>query len=242
MHRTGTYRYHHKGIMATFPWSYHHVRLAILATCIFPAYFLWNERRSSLLQTFAKHSHLSQCTFDSPRCFNWTGPCSQSISIYIYSPGESNGWFESLLLHQLISVLFLSKEEMYKFEQRVEFTLRSDPSLHITSNPAEACLFVPRMACLSVNKCAVPEIFASARMRQLPHWDNGRNHIILDHGDDPFAQIFSGQGAEIRMRSASSTVFHRSNFDVGLSLRPKLSAYSTVVRGGEQHASLQRPV
>ena len=211
-----------------------------LATLLYPLYFLYinNHDRQQIQYTY---SNLTNCTFDAPHCFDWSS-CTHSTAIYIYPPSASS-WFIRSYKHW-----FSNTDDLHKYDRRIDHALRSDPTLTITSNPHKACLFVPPIACLSVNRCAVPRIFAGPALRQLPYWNtHGRNHVVLDHGDDPFAYVSSGTvdgitGAEIRIRSASSTQYHRPGFDIGLSLRPKLSVYSTVARGGGTHQSSRRPL
>ena len=198
--------------------------------------FLYTDRHSVHTLQYL-HSPFSKCSnLDGP-CFDWNSPCQHSTAIYIYPPDEGS-WFERSYFKSMVA----KTTELQKFQRRIEFALRTDPSLTVVDDPNQACLFIPHISCLSVNSCALPRIFAKARLTRLPSWNNGRNHIVLDHGDDPFAYVASGDGAEIRMRSASSTQFHRKGFDIGLSLRPKVSTYGDVVKGGAAFAASQRPI
>ena len=218
-------------------WQQHTCLVAAFAVLVFPCYFLWHEQHSYLLdQYLGLHPLLSNCTFDNKDCFDWTGPCQHSTKIYIY-PRSEGSWFENSFVGRLIS----NSDEIQKFDARVDRALRADPSLTITSDPGEACLFVPRIACLSVNQCDLPPILARTRLQHLPYWNNGLNHVLLDHGDDPFSYgTTSGVGYEIRIRSASSAKYHRKGFDIGISLRPKLSVYGHIVQGGGMHAASNR--
>ena len=210
---------------------------ASLIFVYYPIYFIYSNSHSAITNLYLI-SNFTSCTLDLHHCFNWNSPCKNSTAIYIYPQNEGSWLDQSTLLRYLFS----NVNDLNKFERRIEFALRSDPSFTITSDPTKACLFVPRIACLSVNSCAFPRVFARSRLLQLPYWDNGRNHILLDHGDEPFAHIASGNGAEIRMRSASSKQFYRENFDIAISLRPKMTTYGDVLRGGVNFASKNRPL
>ena len=169
------------------------------------------------------------CTLDN--CIDWS-KCRNSTSFYIY--GESEGNIESA-----VSRHFGSRREIYRFVNKIERTLRTSPFINVVDDPAKACFFVPRLACLSVGKCDLYEGFSEARLKALPHWNQGRNHVLVDYADDRFAKIY-GAGAEIHIRSASSVQYFRENFDVGVPLRAKMSLYSRVVKS-EGKPSGERP-
>ncbi len=128
--------------------------------------------------------------------------------------------------------LFARDHETRRFEDRVARALRDPASgVAVTDDPARACLFVPRVGqCLSVNRCPLPAWLAAPRLAALPYWHGtGRNHVLLDHADHPRAQVVPDARAPLRVRSASAAAYFRDGFDVGLSLRPKVSCYRRAV-------------
>ena len=63
-------------------------------------------------------------------------------------------------------------QEMYDILETVH---NSD---YYTSNPEEACLFLPSVDLLNIKN--VDKQLVSAVLNSLPHWNSGRNHLILN--------------------------------------------------------------
>ena len=215
-------------------WQY----LILLLSIAIPWCYIWYQDQQSHKQDYLNHPYLSNCSVSDPRCFNLS-KCFHTTKIYIYKRKEGS-WLEN---NYIVQYFLSNQEEIRKFNRRIENLLESDPTLSVTKNPKEACLFVPRIACLSVNQCDLSPIFTKTRLQSLPYWNNGQNHIVFDHGDDEFQYgTSSGTGTEMRIRSASSLQYYRKDFDIGISLRPKISIYSTLVTTGRQHIASNRPL
>jgi glucuronyl/N-acetylglucosaminyl transferase EXT1 len=165
------------------------------------------------------------CTLDN--CLDWA-KCRNSTSFYIYR--ESEGNIEPALLQH-----FGDRKEIYRFMNMIEKVIRLSPDLSVTDDPSKACFFVPRLACLSVGKCDLYEGFAEARLKALPYWNGGHNHILVDYADDRFTKIYGG-GAELHIRSGSSSQFFRPGYDISVPLRPKMSLYGRTVTTGKPAA------
>ncbi|KAJ0182552.1 hypothetical protein K1T71_001921 [Dendrolimus kikuchii] len=97
-------------------------------------------------------------------------------------------------------------------------------SRYATRDPYEACLFVPAIDTLDADPLSpehVPDV--ASRLSRLPHWNNGRNHLIFslyagtwpDYAEEALG--FDPGEAILARASASETVF-REGFDISLPL------------------------
>lgn len=132
--------------------------------------------------SFKKDDELSRvrnpnCSFFD--CFNVyrCGNHENKVSIYIYPLVEYSDSDKQ-------SKTFITKE----FYQILK-TIQNSP--YYTPNPHEACLFVPTIDLLNQN--LIDKNLVSKALASLPHWDNGRNHILFNMlpGEEPdFSTVF----------------------------------------------------
>jgi hypothetical protein len=143
------------------------------------------------------------------------------VPIYIYPEDAGiEGWLWSL--RRIGGYATALERGRMHFVARVVDALRHDPAAlgaRIVDDPDEACLFVPRVSCLEVNKCDVWEGLAPWRLRALPHWRGGRNHVVFDISDDSGSKFDSGKA--LRVRSSFGRRFYRPRFDVAMPLHPR---------------------
>ena len=140
----------------------------------------------------------TQCTMDS--CFD-RSRCGGTFRVFVYP--DVPGHKPSPLYSNILKVL---RESSF-----------------YTSNPDQACLFVPSLDTLDRDKRS--ENYASLRRGMgglLPHWNGGRNHVILN--------LFSGTypsysetldfdtGIAIVARASAEVGHFRQGFDVSLPL------------------------
>lgn len=116
-------------------------------------------------------------------------------------------------------------------------------SRYATRDPNEACLFVPAVDTLDADPLSpehVPDV--GSRLSRLPHWKNGRNHLIFnlyagtwpDYAEEALG--FDPGEAILARASASDTIF-RDGFDVSLPLFHK----EHPERGGVPPAATSNP-
>jgi hypothetical protein len=177
-------------------------------------------------------SRAAACTLGDAHCFDWSRCAGRDgVYVYIYKTSDEPWW------SRLLMRLFADAEMSRRFDRRVAAALSARGArVKLVSDPARACLFVPRVGtCLSVNKCPLPTFLAQWRLRALPFWNGtGRNHVLLDHFDSAGASHLprGASGAAMSMRSATSARHFRPGFDIALPLLGKMSAYRRVVMGG----------
>jgi len=106
------------------------------------------------------------CHFTSYECFDVfrCGGNNGKLRVYIYPP-------EEIIVEDHGPVLDQS-QEMYDI---LETVYNSD---YYTSNPQEACIFLPSVDLLNIKN--VDKQLVSAVLNSLPHWNSGRNHLILN--------------------------------------------------------------
>lgn len=123
-------------------------------------------------------------------CFDFTrcrGP--QGFKVYVY-PNQQDAQ-TSPLFEQVLNVI------------------RSSP--YMTSNPEEACLFVPSLDTLDRDKHSNEFVKDLPPLSSLPHWNGGRNHLL-------FVQ-FSGTWPHYTQRldfSTGQALLARASFDVNI--------------------------
>ena len=50
---------------------------------------------------------------------------------------------------------------------------------YYTTDPAEACIFVPALDLLSESRVDSSEVASAALHKSSPYWNKGRNHVII---------------------------------------------------------------
>lgn len=193
------------------------ISVTILLYCYFGNYQLKSEsvdkiRRESFLSSFATLDELNEapsmlsrhpdsaalaCRMET--CFDFSR-CGVEPKIYVY-PSEGP---VSASYRKVLSVI---RESGYA-----------------TRDPYEACLFVPAIDTLDADPLSpehVPDV--ASRLSRLPHWNNGRNHLIFnlyagtwpDYAEEALG--FNAGEAILARASASETIF-REDFDISLPL------------------------
>lgn len=192
----------------------------IVLTVIFFLLNCWiNRSQSHKVDSFVSHSQffissqvssvprakvapLDHCTmvncFDVSRC---RGP--QGFKVYIY-PSEQNAR-RSPLFEQVLDVI------------------RSSP--YFTSNPEEACVFVPSVDTLDRDKHSKEFVDNLPPLESLPHWNGGRNHLLFVQfsGTWPeYAQKLDfSTGEAILARASFKVDVFRRGFDISIPLMHK---------------------
>ena len=168
---------------------------------------------------------------DSNKCHD-----NKARNIYIYPPDASH--VESFFRWAGGSY-YRQSQQMFE-DQVVAYLQKQQQSqkMNIVTNPDDACLFLPRMYVHTRND--VWEGFALFRLRSLPHWDiDGRNHIIVDPGDDMYRSIPQADKA-IFLRAA----FHQSLLRGGYDVQTLYSPFKNLSHRVERNSTsfLQRPI
>lgn len=140
------------------------------------------------------------CTMES--CFDFSH-CREGFKAYVY-PNEQN-FQRSPLFEEMLSII------------------RSSP--YLTSDPEEACLFIPSIDTLDRDKHSDDFVKNLPSLSSLPYWNGGRNHLLFvqysgtypdysEHLDFP-------TGLALLARASFSSHLYRTGFDVSLPLMHK---------------------
>ena len=101
--------------------------------------------------------------------------------------------------------------------------IRSSP--YYTSDPEEACLFVPSTDTLDRDKHSPDFVKNLAPFSSLPHWNGGRNHLLFVQFSgtwpDYSNKLDFSTGRAILARASFGAGFYRKGFDVSLPLMHK---------------------
>ena len=144
------------------------------------------------------------CSLGKSSCFD-PDPCvGDPYTIYIYPEGlgleKTFSWLAGehyKLMHK-------------KWNDTVVRFLKQHPLVRVVNSADDACLLLPRM--FVHTRSDAWEGFALWRLRSLPYWDDGRNHIIIDPGDHLHASIPADKA--IFTRSAFHQAVIRPGYDV----------------------------
>lgn len=159
-----------------------------------------------------------QCTMET--CFDFSrcrGP--QGFKVYVY-PSQQNAQI-SPLYNQVLTVI------------------RNSP--YFTSDPEEACLFVPSMDTLDRDKHSKEFVSDLRPHSSLPHWNGGRNHLLFVQFSgtwpDYSQQLDFSTGQALLARASFNTNVFRRGFDISIPLmhkeHPGMSAKHTGVLSRE---------
>lgn len=189
---------------------------AFLIYCYFGGYHLKSDlvqrSRREQLPSFASLEELSEAPLSQLRqpqqtskpcrmetCFDFT-KCGNDPKIYVYpTDGPVSASYRK--------VLSVIRESRYA-----------------TRDPNEACLFVPAVDTLDADPLSpehVPDV--AAKLSRLPHWKNGRNHLIFNLYAGTWPDYAEGAlgfdpGEAILARASASETIFRDGFDVSLPL------------------------
>ncbi|XP_014356088.2 exostosin-1 isoform X2 [Papilio machaon] len=167
-------------------------------------------------QKRSPHATVKSCRMET--CFDFS-KCGDEPKVYVYpTDGPVSATYRKVL-----SVL---RESRYA-----------------TRDPNEACLFLPAVDTLDADPLSpehIPDV--AQRLSRLPHWKNGRNHIIFnlyagtwpDYAENALG--FDPGEAILARASASETIF-RDGFDISLPLFHK----EHPERGGAAPAATANP-
>ena len=164
-----------------------------------------------------------QCTmgacFDVAKC---RGP--QGFKVYVY-PREQGA----------------QRSELFEFILK---TIQSSP--YITSDPKEACLFVPSIDTLDRDKHSRDFVKQLPAFSSLPYWNGGRNHLIFVQYSGTWPgyseQLDFSTGQAILARSSFNISLYRDGFDISLPLmhkgHPEVRGHSSVLAQGRSNIGL----
>jgi len=99
-----------------------------------------------------------------------------------------------------------------------------------TTDPSQACLFFPPVNTLcSHNRCSPVSLIQNMRLRALPYWNSGRNHILFDTSDHEEAQLTPSHAIVVRSNFLQWS--YRHGFDVSGPLEQHDSRPHTIGQG-----------
>lgn len=173
-------------------------------------------------------------------CFNFTKCSAENFTIYVYPtvgtappvkdlPYHSNDTLSMKLPRWAERDLFIHHEYMA--------ALRA--SKYYVEDPDKACLFFPDLEKFAVNEPTFmywggnPEPLKRF-VYQLPHWNDGINHILWDHTDFDYSW-WGRMGYAMFSRSSWSTTYYRDTFDVAFP-SPNAFLFSPSARANKSRA------
>lgn len=156
---------------------------------------------------------LRECSMET--CFDFFRCRKHGFKVYVYPSQE--GVKMSPLFEEVLNILRNSH--------------------YATSNPDEACLFVPSLDTLDRDKLSSDFVKNLPPLSSLPYWNGGRNHLLFvqfagtwPHYSEHFAFL---PGQALLARASSNINVFRSGFDVSVPLVHK--EYPKV---SEKHSSI----
>ena len=143
----------------------------------------------------------ARCTMN--RCFD-IARCRNGFKVYVYPSSGSN---------QPTSALY----------KKIVDAIRDSP--FYTSDPAQACLFVPNIDVLDRDRLSQDYNKQLPSFSALAHWNGGKNHLIFgqyagtwpDYADD----VDFDPGQALLARASFSSLKYRPGFDVSIPLLAK---------------------
>ncbi|XP_047505029.1 exostosin-1 isoform X2 [Pieris napi] len=161
-------------------------------------------------------SKRKSCRMES--CFNYAN-CGSDPKVYVYpTDGPVSATYRK--------VLSVIRESRYA-----------------TRDPSEACLFVPAVDTLDADPLSSEHVAdVASRLSRLPHWKNGRNHLIFNLYAGTWPDYSEGSlgfdpGEAILARASVSEALFREGFDISLPLFHK----EHPERGGTPPAATANP-
>jgi len=85
---------------------------------------------------------------------------------------------------------------------------------YYTTDPAEACIFVPALDLLSESRVDSSEVASAALHKSSPYWNKGRNHVIIT--PYPADKVSMSIGYAIKAKAGLNTRNYRPGFDISL--------------------------
>ena len=158
--------------------------------------------RSVIAATSSSEVHNEHCTmgacFDVARC---RGPRGFKVYLYPLKPGQQ------------LSPLF----------EHILLVIRNSP--YITTNPEEACLFVPSLDTLDRDVHSKYFVRGLPSLSSLAYWNGGKNHLIFGQYSGTWPNYSEyldfPTGQAILARASFNVSLYRQGFDVSLPLLPQ---------------------
>ena len=171
------------------------------------------QATSSYMQPFEEM--LEEETYKTPRssnaatrcsmrtCFDFSR-CEKAFKVYVYP--QNSGDKRSLMYLKILRAL---KENKY-----------------YTSDPREACVFIPSVDTLDRDRLSPDYIHGlAAKIKSLPLWNGGRNHLLFNTYSgtwpDYYEHLDFDFGEAMLARASVSTGMMRPEFDISIPLIPK---------------------
>jgi hypothetical protein len=177
-----------------------------------------------------------QCTMDS--CFDWE-KCVKNTRWYHDNnsyPGETYSTINGRNTSSIGPKFYLYNTSKPYTNHR-HATLMSAFEIHPwrTTNPNEACLFIPDLNLLTPN--------TSVNLEELEHWNHGRNHVLVTESEEEL-QTWLWRWNVTLDRAILASANHRSSFfrrylDVSLPLFPPKGSNAKVEEDRKFFASFQ---
>eukprot|EP00940_MAST-03C_sp_MAST-3C-sp2_P001351 g1351.t1 len=155
----------------------------------------------------------AECTIEDSRCFD-ADRCVDPLTgrfrptVYVYPTRSANVRSRG---RYAIAMDALHKSLLEHFKSPSP----TDAEYRVVARPEDACLLVPSIDTLCLHNSCAEGSETSRYLAELPHWNDGRNHLIVHLGDH--APTFDS-GAAILLRSSVSEDELRPNFDVAFPL------------------------
>lgn len=147
---------------------------------------------------FFANPNTKTCTISKNRCFDGS-KCEMVEKSFMFSIYPTN-------------LLKVGSNEPSDFF--LNFISALKKSSHFTENVNEACFLIPHFDHTLVHSQALHPFRVGALLRQLPHWNEGRNHLLLNKNDFPTVEFNFGYAMVAKV--GWSDRYYRPLFDISL--------------------------
>ncbi|PVD32562.1 hypothetical protein C0Q70_08003 [Pomacea canaliculata] len=153
-----------------------------------------------------EHQQYSKCRMET--CFNFT-KCARGFRVYVYP-------------------------RQYPVSNSYGKILSSiEESRYYTSEPSEACLFIPSIDTLDQDVRSADYFDVGNKLQALPYWNNGQNHIIFNQYSGTWPEYVDELGFDLGQAMIAKASFSvekmRPRFDISFPLFAK----DHPLKGGE---------
>ena len=158
-------------------------------------------RRQSATESPNGASSYQKCTMAT--CFD-VSRCLQDFKVFVYPPSRGE-----------------KPSHMYK-----KFLNAIMDSPYFTNDPKSACLFVLNLDTLDRDSLSDEYVkHISEKIRKLPHWNDGRNHLIFNFFSGSYPDYSEKMdfpyGNAMLAKASISSRWYRNGFDISIPLLPK---------------------
>lgn len=108
-----------------------------------------------------------------------------------------------------------------------------EESRYHTTDPTEACLFIPSIDTLDQDVRSSDHFDVQDKLKNLPYWNNGQNHIIFNQYSGTWPDYVDELGFDVGQAIIAKASFSVEKFRSGFDISFPLFAKDHPLKGGE---------